>query len=85
MRDLTIASSSDLTVNGFIPLSTAIVVPAVVTMSLGGQLQSGCGFDKPYLSMNGRGYWIYTGMDPKPETASATLTMVIWLAGPWQF
>ena len=26
----------------------------------------------------------HTGMGPKPETARAILTMLIWLAGPWQ-
>lgn len=25
-----------------------------------------------------------TGMGPKPETARAILTILIWLAGPWQ-
>ena len=24
-----------------------------------------------------------TGIGPKPDTARATFTMVIWLAGPW--
>lgn len=28
---------------------------------------------------------MYTGRGPKPETARAILTMLIWLAGPWHF
>lgn len=35
----------------------------------------------PVCNCKGR---LYTGMCPKPETARATLTMLIWLAGPWQ-